>query len=112
MKIPSLILQPLVENAVKHGISNTKKGGEVKISARIEEQNLILEVADTGAGVSKENLIESRKRGVGLNNIEQRLYSHFRGAARFEIESEIGIGTKSRIVLPLNFVAERSQKKN
>jgi two-component system, LytTR family, sensor kinase len=112
LKIPSLILQPLVENAVKHGISNAKKGGEVYISARIEGQNLILEVADTGAGVSRENLIENRKKRVGLNNIEQRLYSYYKDAARFEIESEIGAGTKSRIVLPVNFAAERAQKRD
>lgn len=101
MRIPSLILQPLVENAVKHGISNTKKGGEVKISARVEGQNLMLEVTDTGAGVDKKNLIESRQSRVGLNNIEQRLQSHYGKAASFEIESEIGIGTKSKIVLPI-----------
>lgn len=101
LKIPSLILQPLVENAVKHGISNAKKGGEVKISARIEGQNLILEVADTGAGVSREKLAESRKSRVGLNNIEQRLHSHFGPAASFEIESQTGAGTKSKIVLPV-----------
>jgi two-component system, LytTR family, sensor kinase len=101
MRIPSLILQPLVENAVKHGISNSKKGGEVKISACVEGQNLMLEVTDTGAGVDKKNLIESRQRRVGLNNIEQRLQSHYGKAASFEIESEIGEGTKSKIVLPI-----------
>jgi sensor histidine kinase YesM len=110
LKIPSLILQPLVENAVKHGISNAKKGGEVYLSARIDRQNLILEVADTGAGVSYENLMENRKRGVGLSNIEQRLYSYYKDAARFEIESEIGAGTNSRIVLPIDAVKGRSPK--
>jgi two-component system, LytTR family, sensor kinase len=110
LKIPSLILQPLVENAVKHGISNAKKGGEVFIAARIEAQNLILEVADTGAGVSRENLIENRKKGVGLSNIEQRLYSYYKDAAQFEIESEIGVGTKSRIILPVRSLVERLQK--
>lgn len=112
LKIPSLILQPLVENAVKHGISNAKKGGEVYISARIDGQNLILEVADTGAGVSRENLIENRQKGVGLSNIEQRLYSYYKNEARFEIESEIGAGTKSKIVLPVNFAVERAQKRD
>ncbi|MGI9034688.1 MAG: sensor histidine kinase [Pyrinomonadaceae bacterium] len=110
LKIPSLVLQPLVENAVKHGISNSKHGGEVRISARIDGQNLTLEVSDTGAGLSAENLSESRKNGVGLNNIEQRLKSHFGAAARLEIQSEAGSGTKSKIVLPLDF--ERAAKEN
>lgn len=102
LKIPSLILQPLVENSIKHGVSKAKKGGKVEIKARIEEQNLILVVSDTGAGASLETLIENRQSRVGLNNIEQRLQSHFGDAARFEIESEPGVGTKSKIVLPLN----------
>lgn len=112
LKIPSLILQPLVENAVKHGISNAKRGGEVKISARLEGQNLRLEVADTGAGISLEKLTASRKKGVGLNNIEQRLKSHFGAVARLEIESETGVGTISKVVLPLDFETGKIVKEN
>lgn len=104
LKIPSLILQPLVENAVKHGISNAKRGGEVKISAAIDGKNLTIEVTDTGAGIGAEKLAESRKKGVGLNNIEQRLQSHFGSSARLAIESEIGAGTSSKITFPLNSV--------
>lgn len=104
LKIPSLILQPLVENAVKHGISNKIKGGNVKISARVENQNLILEVADTGAGASPEKILENRKNGVGLSNVEQRLRSHFGASARLEIESASGIGATSRIVFPVSAV--------
>lgn len=103
LKIPSLVLQPLVENAVKHGISKTKRGGEVCITAQIDGQNLILEVRDTGAGVSVENLAENRNRGVGLSNVEQRLQSHFGKEARLEIKSELESGTTSSIFLPLNF---------
>ena len=111
LKIPSLILQPIVENAVKHGISNSKKGGEVKISARLEGPNLILEVADTGAGVSQERLIETRGRGVGLSNVEQRLYAHFKDAARFEIKSEIGVRTISKIVFPIVSAGDKKREK-
>ncbi|MGI8469643.1 MAG: sensor histidine kinase [Pyrinomonadaceae bacterium] len=110
LRIPSLVLQPLVENAVKHGISNSKRGGEVRISAQIDGRNLTLEVSDTGAGAGAEKLSVNRKKGVGLNNIEQRLKSHFGASARFEIESENGTGTKSRIVLPIDFEVERLQK--
>ena len=112
LKIPSLILQPLVENAVKHGISNAKRGGEVKISARIEGQNLMLEVADTGAGTGAAALSERRKIGVGLNNIEQRLKSHFGISATLEIESQTGIGTTSKIVLPLSRAKDLSAQKS
>lgn len=101
LKIPSLILQPLVENAVKHGISNKKEGGEIKIEARIKGQNLILQVCDTGAGVNQAKLLASYRKGVGLNNVEQRLNSYFGSSARFEVESKDEKGTKARITIPL-----------
>jgi len=99
LKIPSLILQPLVENAVKHGISNAKRGGEVRISARIDsEQNLILEVADTGAGFDEAKLI----RGIGLNNVESRLQSYFGAAASLSLMKQISGGAIARVVFPAN----------
>jgi signal transduction histidine kinase len=97
LKIPSLILQPLVENAVKHGISNSKRGGEVRISARIDrEQNLILEVADTGAGFNEANLIH----GIGLSNIESRLQSYFGASARLSLIKKPAGGAIARIIFP------------
>lgn len=102
LKIPSLILQPLVENAIKHGISNKKEGGKLKISAAVSAGNLILEVSDTGAGVNENNLSTNAHRGVGLSNIENRLQSYFGNSAKFTIESKAKIGTNAKIKMPLN----------
>jgi signal transduction histidine kinase len=102
LKIPALILQPLVENAIKHGISNKKDGGKIKISAAIKKEHLILQVFDTGAGLNKTNLLVNRQKGVGLNNVENRLQSYFGSSAKFTIESETESGTNAKIIMPIS----------
>ena len=107
MRVPSLILQPLVENAVKHGISEAVQGGEVKISAELKteegESFLYLKVADTGAGFDES---EARSRaGIGLENIRQRLRAHYGKQAHLKIESGLKKGTDAEIKLPVRAVA-------
>ena len=101
LRLPALILQPLVENAVKHGISKKKNGGKICISANWENNDnqmfLKLRVADSGGGVGADELLQAREKGVGLNNIEQRLISYYGKKARLKIESEIGRGTNAEI---------------
>lgn len=72
LQVPVLILQPLVENAIKHGISESKAGGEVRISARLEKDVLMLTVSDTGPGLKN-----GKAGGVGLKNIRERLSSYY-----------------------------------
>jgi anti-sigma regulatory factor (Ser/Thr protein kinase) len=106
IQIPSLILQPLVENAIKHGISKAKSGGEVRISAKLENENdsvfLHLSVFDSGAGVSEKELLETRESGLGLNNIEQRLRSYYGKTSSLKIESEKGKGTTAKMKFPIS----------
>jgi len=106
IRVPSLILQPLVENAIKHGISKMARGGKVEISARLENSGgdvaLILSVKDTGAGIDPGDLPARRRERVGLNNIEQRLLSYYGAKAGLKIESEPGMGTTARITLPIS----------
>ena len=101
LRLPALILQPLVENAVKHGISKTRNGGKVFISANLENEDekvfLKLRVFDTGGGVGRNEISAAREKGVGLNNVEQRLNSYYGKTARFKIESEVGKGTTAEI---------------
>lgn len=106
MRIPALILQPLVENAIKHGISKAKSGGEVRIEAKLENEKdavfLKLSVFDSGAGASETELSKARENGVGLNNIEQRLRSYYGKTANLEITSKAGKGTTAEIKLPIS----------
>lgn len=113
LKIPSLILQPLVENAIKHGISRKKEGGKIEIEAKIAENNLILQVSDTGAGADQKNLLLKKNGEIGLGNIENRLHSHFGQTACFSIESRAEIGTTAKISMPLdNFKSPAINKIN
>ena len=106
IKIPALILQPLVENSIKHGISKNKFGGKVQISANLESKNnsafLKLIVIDSGAGGSLAELPETSRTGLGLNNIEQRLSSYYGKLASLKFESKNGNGTSAEIILPIS----------
>ena len=102
ISVPSFILQPLVENAVKHGISKSAGGGEIKISARLESANggqifLILEVADS---VGKFKAADGG--GVGLENVRQRLLSYYGKTARLRVENLNGRQTRAEIKIPVN----------
>lgn len=103
MQIPSLILQPLVENAIKHGISENKNGGEVRISAELEQSKdmvlLKLTVSDTGSGRTIKKLMDAK--GVGLQNIRERLTSHYGINASLKIQSGSKSGTRASIELPV-----------
>jgi two-component system LytT family sensor kinase len=110
-RIPALLIQPLVENAIKHGITPQRTGGEVVILARMARGNarqtladdtLQIWVRDTGAGASEITLEHGRKRGVGLANVEQRIRRHFGEAAIFNIRSAPGVGTTVELGLPIN----------
>jgi histidine kinase/histidine kinase/DNA gyrase B/HSP90-like ATPase len=119
--IPALLIQPLVENAIKHGITPQRTGGEVVILARVAgrttygvtggnvdrpvaDDKLQIWVRDTGAGASEIALAHGRKRGVGLANVEQRIRRHFGEAATFSIRSAPAIGTTVELNLPVKGV--------
>jgi len=99
-RLPSLLIQPIVENAIKHGIAPQRSGGEVIISAKLEKDFLIIKIEDTGAGVSEIELARNRSRGVGLNNVEQRLRSHFDELSSLTIESSSGKGAIVQMRFP------------
>ena len=71
--MPSLLLQPLVENAIKYAISQTLNGGTISISATVDNSNLILSVSDDGPGLENVNHFQPRDGSVGLSNCRQRL---------------------------------------
>ncbi|HNX13325.1 MAG TPA: histidine kinase [Oscillospiraceae bacterium] len=94
--LPPLTIQPLVENAIKHGIRKRSGKGTVTVSTREDEDFYYVTVADNGVGFSPENIDSTLS--VGLKNIEYRLRTISRG--RLEIDSKPGEGTVVRIIIP------------
>ncbi len=103
--VPPLVLQPLVENAVKHGIGPREAGGSIHVAAIAEGDEprrlLRLVVTDTGVGSTAAALARGRREGVGLKNVERRLDRQYGAAASLRIRSEPGIGTTVEIRLPV-----------
>ena len=95
IEIPPMLLQPLVENAVRHGLEPKIEGGAITISARLEEERLVLEVADTGVGFR-----DSGSGGVGLENIRERLRLAYGEAGRLSIREGRDGGTIATVTLP------------
>lgn len=96
-QIPALILQPLVENAVKHGISENRNGGKVRISAESTENGLVLTVWDSGSGAT--STVAAETYGFGLRNIEQRLANYFGKSGKLIINSSLSEGTTVEMTL-------------
>jgi signal transduction histidine kinase len=99
--IPNLILQPLVENALKHGLARKLGVGTVSIDARVEGDTLTLTVGDDGLGMPGAVLDEVYHRGVGLSNLRQRLERLYGPQHLPDIESSPGRGTVVRLRLPV-----------
>ena len=110
--IPALIVQPVVENAVKHGIQPSAVGGRVRITAWIEEAGdcrerhlpplLRFQVWNTGSGAGGGRNGNDRGTGLGLSNIKQRLALHYNERATVDIKSSAEHGTVVNLMLPLD----------
>ena len=106
--IPKLTLQPLVENALYHGIKNRRRKGVIRLTGREDNGNIILEVMDDGRGMSGERLEEVRTslgnstgEGFGLRTVHQRIQILFGAEYGLRIESELDVGTKVIVTIPM-----------
>jgi len=108
--IPVFSIQPIVENAIKHGLANKKLGGTVFIRAWHNEHTLYIEVADDGVGIPQEKLshllqddlnsIKATRIGIGIRNVNNRLTRIYEGKGGLRITSTEGVGTQVEIFLP------------
>ena len=103
--IPSLTLQPLVENAVKYAVASRVEGGRIVITSRLEDSSLILEVSDDGPGLNNGAVSGS---GVGLRAVNQRLEARYPGVSGFDIETSPGKGFAVRLSLPAYTAGRRT----
>jgi two-component system LytT family sensor kinase len=100
-RVPNLILQPLVENAIKHGVSTTPGAGRVAISARREDGMLVLKVRDDGPGLSDSPQPPQRPgSGVGLANTRERLRQLYGDQQRLDLVNMPEGGLEVSVVLP------------
>ena len=104
--VPSLFLQPLVENAIRHGISHRASGGTVTVAAKPVGENLVIRVSDDGAGLPQGWTVE-KSTGLGLSVTRERIAGLYpNGEASFTIGPREDGGTVVEIILPLRVIGE------
>jgi two-component system LytT family sensor kinase len=102
--VPAMLLQPLVENSIKHGLASKIEGGSIHLRSRLSDSALVIEVEDDGVGMAAARLHESvreRGSGIGMANVSERLQVLYGDTARMTVDSQEGKGTLVRIRLPL-----------
>lgn len=107
--VPCLLLQPMVENAVFHGVDTKRNDNEIHIAAWLHEDRLEISIHDNGKGLetAEDTKQDSRRlTGIGLSNVEQRLRLYYGEKAGFSITSQPGEGTTVRFHLPISHDAE------
>jgi two-component system LytT family sensor kinase len=106
--VPSMLLQPLVENSIKHGLASKVEGGSIYLRSRMTSKHVIIEVEDDGVGMGgsakgngEGDLSTPVRTGIGMANISERLKVLYGDTARMKVESQPGKGTLVRMRLPI-----------
>ena len=106
--MPSLLLQPLVENSIKYAITQAIKGGAIGISAKVSDNELLLTVADDGPGLDLRHGRTPKGGGVGLTNSKERLKEVYGDAQSFRLSTTDPHGLTISIKIPLQRGAAKS----
>jgi LytS/YehU family sensor histidine kinase len=105
--VPPLLLQPLVENALRHGLSPCRDGGTLRLSATMREDHLLVTVSDDGKGAEHGGIQLSK--GLGLKAVARQLCAHFPGQAEFAIETRPRAGFTVNLKMPARLPRRRLQ---
>jgi len=105
--VPSLILQPLIENSIKHGLARKVGGGRITISTVMNHGRTVIEVHDDGLGMSEERLEHALGGGIGLSNVNERLQTIYGANYHLKLTSSPGEGTCARVEIPELTMPER-----
>jgi sensor histidine kinase YesM len=96
-----MILQPLVENSIKHGLGGKVEGGAIRIHAHRTESRLHVAVEDDGVGIPEAKLATLLDHGIGVANVNERLKVLFGNEYRMWVDSQPGRGTRIQIEVPV-----------
>jgi two-component system LytT family sensor kinase len=103
--VPSMLLQPLVENSIKHGLSSKIDGGSIYLRSMLSDSHVTIEVEDDGVGMGAVQLLEPPsglgEGGIGMANVAERLKVLYGDTARMTVDSRNGTGTLVRLKLPI-----------
>jgi two-component system LytT family sensor kinase len=98
--VPSMLLQPLVENSIRHGLSSKVDGGTIRVRSRLADHRLHIVVEDDGVGIPEAKLATLFEQGIGVNNVNERLKVLFGEDYKMWIDSRPGEGTSTGIEIP------------
>jgi two-component system, LytTR family, sensor kinase len=105
MLVPSMLLQPLIENSIKHGIEPRISGGTITMRSRLRETAMMIEVEDDGVGMMESRTpaggVVRKGNGIGMRNVRERLEVLYGEAARFDVMSRPGRGTRVTLEIPV-----------
>jgi two-component system LytT family sensor kinase len=107
--IPSMILQPIIENSIKHGISPRIEGGVIKIRSGRLQDRISIEVEDNGVGIPEDDIPKIYNSGIGISNIIERLKVIYHSDYVFSVRSFPGYGTFTHIEIPLHEVVAKER---
>jgi two-component system LytT family sensor kinase len=101
-QIPSMLLQPIIENSIRHGLSSKVDGGMIRVRSRLVDGRLHLLIEDDGVGIPEVKLATLFEQGIGVSNVNERLKVLFGTDYRMWIDSKPGEGTRTGIELPVS----------
>lgn len=98
--VPSMLLQPIVENSIRHGLAPRLEGGQIHIRTSQQDGRLVIEVEDNGIGIPEHRMPDVYANGIGISNVQERLKVLYGQDFRLDIKSQPGLGTLIRISVP------------